>query len=358
MRYIRFILYSICCALFFVFACGKVDLQIDTGVLRPDEPPSITLFAPRDGLVADLTNRFVFEWAASVPYTFTLIISTNADLSVPTVEDVFEYPSYMQEDYINVPLPVLTPTAEAPNPKAKVYWAVRGVRESGSLPVWSVTNVIYPKLEPLSIVISEVCYRTKMDSSHYYSDGDFVELYNTTDYAVDVGGWTLKHSDKSGEPSKDANAPAIISIPFGNVIPSKGFLVLANTSAQFDSAFDQNQFKCVRLNLKIPSVSSTSEGFQFELLDRSGEPHDMCNSMQGVTMPKEPATAGHPQYSSYERVYPFQPYKDADGNVIATTADWAIAESSGSFVVDNFKGFTWATPGEANSIWVGYPGVE
>ncbi|MDR2734684.1 MAG: lamin tail domain-containing protein [Spirochaetota bacterium] len=337
MRYIQFVLFIVCIALLFVFACGKVELQIDSGGLRPDEPPSITLFAPRDGLVADHTNKFVFEWAANVPYVFTLYVSLNEDLADPLVERSFDDPSFMQDLFINTELPLTT------GDKARVFWAVRGDREDGA-EVWSVTNAINPELDPLSIVISEVCYRVKRDDGKYYSNGDFVELYNNTQYFVDVGGWTLRISDKNGVPRPVDH----VDIPFGFVIPPQGFLVLANKSAQIENAFDPYSWPLhTRLNLEIPSVASTSAGFQFEILDRHGDAQDICNSTQGVSMVKEPATASHPAYSSFERVYPI-----TDGMLLES---WALATRAGSSVLDEAKNMTWATPGEINSVWTNYP---
>jgi len=381
MRYIRFILYAACCALLFVFACDKVDLQIDASGINPNAPPSITLFAPRDGIVADHTNKFVFEWAASVPYVYTIFISTSENLGEPTLYmNDFSDLSYAQEWFVNTALPLIAGTT-----KARVFWAVCG-RQEGDEPswndddvttietvipndpddetddeievtyvtngfwavtnaVWSVTNVINPELDPLSVIISEVGYRIKLNSTKYYSDGDFVEIHNASGYSVDVGGWTIMSADKDGNP----NTVPSVTIPFGNVIKPKGFLVIGYSSKQFDYAYNQYAFPCVRLYLPIASVSS--KGFDLRLLDRHGTEQDHCNSTQGVSMPKEKATSVQPQYCSYERTLPI-----ADGMLLSS---WLPATRAGNGVIseegNDWSEFTWATPGEANSVWSGYP---
>lgn len=353
MKYIRIILCVICFAFLCTFACGKVDLQIDSGTYRPDAPPAITLFAPPDGTVADHTNKFVFEWASRVPYKYTLYISTNTDLLDSLFIDHPEvFPSsYMQEYFVDKALPLLAPTTEDPTPKARVYWAVCGERDDGLL-VWSGTNAIVPEMDPFAIVISEVCYRVKIDEGTSYANGDFVELHNTTGYSIDVGGWRLRHSKADGE---ETSVP-FVTIPYGNIIPPKGFLVLGNTgsssSDHFAGAFDYYKFPCVRVNLVIASVGGV--GFQFELFDTHGELQDKCNSKQGVHMPKEPTTASHPAFSSYERVCAIEAGTRvfSDGMLMA---NWKTAVRAGSFVKDGYTNRTWATPGEANSIWEDVP---
>jgi hypothetical protein len=210
--------------------------------------------------------------------------------------------------------------------KKRIYWAVRGVDALHT--VWSETNVINPELDPYAIVISEVCYKaTKSDSGQGYYYGDFIELHNTTlDRTIDIGNWHIDQFEFGR-----TNALGTITVPYGTRLSPGGFFVIANTSSQFDNAFETTAFRVSRVKLDI----SSSKGFSYILRDLGGLVRDECD----LNASKFPTTT---EYKSIERAKPF-----ADG---MSAANWQQA-SSGTNVKSGFKINTFATPGAANSIW-------
>ncbi|MFN4133683.1 MAG: lamin tail domain-containing protein, partial [Candidatus Hadarchaeales archaeon] len=83
-------------------------------------------------------------------------------------------------------------------------------------------NVIYVGLPPgiaNHVVISEVFY----DESGS-DENEYIELYNPTASAVNIGGWKLKHYNETGA------AQFTATIPADNFIPAYGFYLLARKS--------------------------------------------------------------------------------------------------------------------------------
>ncbi|MCX5674282.1 MAG: lamin tail domain-containing protein, partial [Planctomycetota bacterium] len=64
---------------------------------------------------------------------------------------------------------------------------------------------------------------------------DWLELYNTTDHAIDLGGWYLSDSDATPQDLKKYRIPA------GTVIPAYGYLVLTET-ADFGQPFSDSSW--------------------------------------------------------------------------------------------------------------------
>ena len=80
-----------------------------------------------------------------------------------------------------------------------------------------------PAETPLKLVINEINYK----SSDEKDSGDWVELYNPNETALDLSNWVLK--DK-----QDTNT---FVLPAATTIPSKGFLVLVKNGNDFSVVF-------------------------------------------------------------------------------------------------------------------------
>ncbi|UCH95140.1 MAG: lamin tail domain-containing protein [Candidatus Aminicenantes bacterium] len=72
------------------------------------------------------------------------------------------------------------------------------------------------------VVFSVILYDSDAD---YDADGEWIELYNPTFSAVDIGGWTIEDNYKS------------YTIPSGTTIGIQSYLVIANDQAEFYSKY-------------------------------------------------------------------------------------------------------------------------
>ncbi len=87
----------------------------------------------------------------------------------------------------------------------------------------SVLAVFVPRVFADSLVINEINY----NSDAAFDAGDWVELYNPQDYALDISNWVFKDED-------DLHAFVFAQ---GTLIPSQGYLVIANDMSKFHSLF-------------------------------------------------------------------------------------------------------------------------
>ena len=95
-----------------------------------------------------------------------------------------------------------------------------------------------PQLTPPDVIISEV-YGGGGNSGAPFN-ADFVELFNTTDSQIDIGGWSVQYYSATGT---SAN---VIVIPDGKIIPAKGHFLISAAGGSVGS------------NLPTPDVSSTT----------------------------------------------------------------------------------------------------
>ncbi len=93
----------------------------------------------------------------------------------------------------------------------------------------SITAHFKPKIVQDTLVINEINY----NSADNHDPGDWVEFYNTNDYAVNLENWQFKDEDDSH----------IFTFNIGISIEPKGYLVLCNDTAGFHSLFpDVNNY--------------------------------------------------------------------------------------------------------------------
>jgi hypothetical protein len=84
-------------------------------------------------------------------------------------------------------------------------------------------GVFIPKALSDSLIINEINYHSEAG----FDPGDWVELYNPHQYALDITNWKLK----------DEVNTHIFIFPSGSIIPPGGFLVVAEIMKSFDSLF-------------------------------------------------------------------------------------------------------------------------
>jgi len=138
------------------------------------------------------------------------------------------------------------------------------------------------------VVINEVAWGGTAASSY----DEWIELYNATDSAINLSGWTLAAAD--GAPS----------IALSGIVPAHGYFLLernddANVS---DLAADQ----IYGTNGSTWALSNSGEAL--ELRSGAGTLIDSANGDGGVW----PAGSGSPTYSSMERIDPTAPDSDAN----------------------------------------------
>jgi hypothetical protein len=142
------------------------------------------------------------------------------------------------------------------------------------------------------VIINEIMYHAPDD----LDDLQFVELYNTSDHDIDLGGWSFTKGIK-------------FKFPAGQRIGSKGYLVLCRSAERFKEFYQ----------VPVAGVFSSSlshKGENVELTDASGQEADSLNFKDSYPWP-----TGPDGYSgSLERINPEAPTDDA--------ANWASSPLS------------------------------
>jgi hypothetical protein len=87
----------------------------------------------------------------------------------------------------------------------------------------TITAVFVPRVLSDSLIINEINYH----SAANFDPGDWVELYNPQQHALDITNWKFKDEVDTHE----------FIFPAGTIIPSGGFLVVAEIMNSFDSLF-------------------------------------------------------------------------------------------------------------------------
>lgn len=81
-----------------------------------------------------------------------------------------------------------------------------------------------------SVVINEIMYDPPAGQKE--PDNEWIELYNTQDTAIDIGGWTIR--------DRLTSSGHIYTIPTGTSISANGYLVLARNATAFNSKYGFN----------------------------------------------------------------------------------------------------------------------
>lgn len=180
-----------------------------------------------------------------------------------------------------------------------------------------------------SVVVSEINYH----SDNGLDSGDWFELYNTTNQAVDVSNWTFK----------DGNVGNSYTFPLNTTIAPNGYLVLAENTALFqqihpgvsnvigpfnfgfgNSGDEINLFDAISnpvLSMAFADSMAWPDapdgfGYTLELLDANGNPNDGANWFPGCVG----GSPGAPYSScSYPIVFSEINY---NSSVLADADDW------------------------------------
>jgi hypothetical protein len=86
-----------------------------------------------------------------------------------------------------------------------------------------IVAVFIPRILADSLVINEINYHSAAD----FNPGDWIEVYNPHTHALDISNWKFKDEVDTHE----------YLFPSGTVVPSHGYLVLAEVPHSFDSLF-------------------------------------------------------------------------------------------------------------------------
>lgn len=101
----------------------------------------------------------------------------------------------------------------------RYYWKVMAETSSYRLDGFDNYNFFNILNDTPKIVINEINYK----SAPWYESGDWIELYNNSDYQVDLSLWSFQ----------DENDENIFYIPWGTSLNPGAYLVLANNSSLF-----------------------------------------------------------------------------------------------------------------------------
>ncbi len=103
----------------------------------------------------------------------------------------------------------------------------------------AANNISDPCVPPNPlIVINEICYAPAINTS-----GDWLELYNRSEYAADLSRWMLQYGNTS------------YTFPIGTIIPANDFLILVQSGTAFNS-----QFAGINNYLSIPTLDLSNTG--------------------------------------------------------------------------------------------------
>ena len=157
------------------------------------------------------------------------------------------------------------------------------------------------------IVINEINY----NSSDDFDPGDWVELYNTENSAIDVGDWIFSDADDDHE----------YAIPPGSIIEAHGYLVITQNENLFETLFPG-----------VNHVGDTGFGFSGsgELLRLYNDLHVLVDSL------------------TYDDRFPWPDLADGEGRTLALTNPGLDNAIAGNWTASSGHG----TPGKRNDVFV------
>ena len=315
--------------------CGDRTLTID----NPDPydgnaPSAVTLFSPMDNYTS--TNRQpVFSWGALTSYSYRLQIATNSNFAFTEYDESFTASSGTN----------WSPPADLSTTR-DLYWRV--IATSGSKSNCSPVYTVKPPLAARAVIISEVLWAGVQKDTYSYNYGDFVELYNSSDFAIKIGGFTLTSITSNGEFTNTYELPPGVQLAPG------AFYVIGQDCSRHSTDTFLVAFNASAFTYWRPRVEETDSLFggiynkedrdpQFMLILRDSEEReiDSVNAAPGIGGFTAPGNASSPK-ASMERYIPA-----TDGNLVGS---WATATSNINVTTD-YTNKTLATPGAANSVW-------
>jgi hypothetical protein len=178
----------------------------------------------------------------------------------------------------------------------------------------SIVALFKPRVFNDSLVINEINYNSAGD----FDPGDWVELYNPHDYALDITDWEFRDED-------DQHA---FIFPQGTVVEPNAYVVICRDTAAFDSLFPQ-----VANYLGNMGFGLSGNGELIRLFDSFGILIDTVLYDDNAPWPTGPDGDG----PTLELINP--------GYDNALAASWAASSGHG-------------TPGEINGTYVGIPVVS
>ena len=141
-------------------------------------------------------------------------------------------------------------------------------------------------IDTSSVVINEINYNSDENT---FNPEDWVELYNTTNEAIDLSGWMFKDEENTH----------IFSVPFETVLASDTYLVLCRDSIMF-----KMHFPMVNNFLGNTGFGFSSNGELLRLFNSAGEVIDSLTYDDQPPWPVEPDGTGptlalkNPQYDN------------------------------------------------------------
>ena len=198
----------------------------------------------------------------------------------------------------------------------------------------SEINMLYKtNINALDIVITEINW-SGVSGTESCSDGEFIELYNTRDYPVNMGKSSIIYTNDDGSTVKEYCFPVNI------IIYPKNFLVIFVKNNNYIRYYSTNGYSSI-LATNITSIAN--DGFSLSLLDESNNIIDYLNARGldegGFDLA---GSASSVNKKSMERKFPFIPGNNSQA--------WATA--SAYFNVFDGYSKTFTTPGTSNSIWL------
>ncbi|MCK4641751.1 MAG: lamin tail domain-containing protein, partial [Candidatus Marinimicrobia bacterium] len=177
---------------------------------------------------------------------------------------------------------------------------------------------------PPTVVINEIGEPYSMTNTYYDS---FVELYNVTDAAIDVGGWVVWSVSAS-------KATSSVEIPTGTQIAAGGYLIVSRDRTKFleDYGTYVDASIVVDPTVTTGSVVYIKDNYYFELKDATGASIDKTTELvlwnSKVNEKTDPLADGM-DVDSWYLTYQFSPVEGTPGHANSTAppaTDYTISE--------------------------------
>jgi hypothetical protein len=221
-----------------------------------------------------MRNHITATFGLSGMFNLSLAVEGNGSMKLNTLE-LNEFP-WSGEYFNNVPIQL----EAIPNPGYQ-FVAWRGIENESSeklkINIAQGTDLV-AVFEPIDdelidIVINEINY----NSHENFDAGDWVELLNAGDHAVNLTGWVLKDNDDLHE----------YTFSEGTVIHAHDYLVVSRDRTRF-----LTQFPSIKVQENALNFGLGSSGDCVRLFDASGGLRDVVCYENSAPWPEEPNGQG------------------------------------------------------------------